>query len=315
MKSHLTGTFPRPEELVRVTRAFERHKLEKEELDEATKRAIIHLLDLQKKASLDYIVDGQLNWQDSFRPFSQICSGIRAGALTRWYDNNTFYRQPIIAEKVRYVGTGLKEYFRYDLIPSDAAKKAILPGPYTFAYSSQRPWYNTFADLVDDLAHAFHDTCRRLSEFGYTYFQFDEPALTFHKTSKDELTIAKNAFEILGSIPGAKTCLQTYFGDVTPLLESLLEFKTDGLGIDFYATSMASIQNYRFDKELGCGCVDGRNSLLESPRDLINLLQKVKSFADEMSVCPNCALEFLPYSVAEKKVQLLAETKTQVDQS
>ena len=307
MKSHLTGSFPRSEDLVRVTRAYERQKLGLEELQKATNKDIIHVLDLQKRASFSYLVDGQLNWQDRFRPFTRILSGMEPGALTRWYDNNTFYRQPIIKEKVRYVGTGLEEYFRYDLIPNDTAKKAILPGPYTFAYNSQRLAYSSVADLVDDLAHAIREACRRLSEVGYTYFQFDEPALTFHKPSKDELILAKNAFEILGGIPGAKTCLQTYFGDAAPILDSLLEFKTDAIGIDFYATSLESIKNYKFGKILGCGCIDGRNSLLETPTDLARFMNEARKIADDIYLCPNCDLEFLPYPVAEKKVQLISE--------
>ena len=312
MEAHLTGFFPRSEELVRITRAFERHKLGRSELEQATQNDAVHLLELQKKASFDYVVDGQLNWQDHFRPFSRIFSGINPSGLTRWYDNNTFYKQPIITEKVRFLGTGLEEYFRYDLIPVKTAKKAILPGPYTFAHSSQRPAYNSLADLVNDLAHALRETCRRLVEHGYSYFQFDEPALTFHKANNDELTIAKNAFEILGNIPNAKTCLETYFGDAAPILDSLLEFKTNCIGIDLYSTSLESIQDYKFDKELACGCVDGRNSLLENPADLAKVLHKTKTITDKISICPNCDLEFLPYTVAEKKIQLLSETKNRV---
>jgi 5-methyltetrahydropteroyltriglutamate--homocysteine methyltransferase len=313
LKTHLTGFFPRSEELVRVTRAFERHKLSRGEVEEAAQKDVIHLLGLQRDNSLDYAVDGQLNWQDHFRPFSHIFSGITPGGLTRWYDNNAFYRQPIITEKVRYLGTGLEEYFRYGPISADVAKKAILPGPYTFAHSSQRPAYKSLADLASDLAHAIRDTCRRLAEEGYTYFQFDEPTLTFHVPNKDELTIAKNAYEILENISNARTCLQTYFGDAAPILDSLLDFKTTSIGIDFYSTSLKAILDCKFDKELGCGCVDGRNSLLEDPTDLVNLIHEAENITDDIFICPNCDLEFLPYMVARKKVQLLSETKKRMN--
>lgn len=308
MKSHLTGTFPRSEELVRISRAFERRKVGSVELKQATEKDTIRLLELQNEATLDYIIDGRLNWQDHFRPFSRIFSGINPGALTRWYDNNTFYRQPIITDKVRYLGTDLEAYFRYDMIPKERAKKAILPGPYTFAHNSQTSAYKSQADLVDDLAHAIKETCKRLTELGYAYFQFDEPALTFKQPNRDALTVAKNAFETLSKMGNAKCCLQTYFGDAAPVLDSLLEFKTECIGIDFYATSLEAIENFEFDKELGCGCVDGRNSLLEDQADLINLVNRAEEIADEVFLCPNCDLEFLPYSVAEKKLQLLSQT-------
>ena len=67
---------------------------------------------------------------------------------------------------------------------------------------------------------------------------------------------------------GIKTRLQTYFGDAGPVMDYLLSYSVDCVGVDFYATSMDALREYSFSKELGCGCIDGRNSLLESPEDL-----------------------------------------------
>lgn len=311
--AHLTGAFPRSEQLVETTRAFERGRVSQVDLNTALYRGIAALVELQTNAGLDFIVDGQLNWQDLFRPFSEVFTGIQLGSLTRWFDNNSFYRKPIIAEKVGSRTTNIQTYFQYNHLPA-SAKKAILPGPFTFAVMSQNSAYSSLADLVDALAHALRDIATELCERGYSYLQFNEPCICLDKTTKPELEIAKHAFEICARGVSAKTALQTYFGDAAAVIDDLLDYPVDCIGLDMYAGSIDTILEYDFDKELGCGCIDGRNSLLESPDDLTELIAKVKQKIEpkRLFISPNCDLDFLPYSVAEKKIHLLSETKKKV---
>ena len=183
LRAHLTGVCPRSEQLIEITRAAERGCASQAELDDAFKRDVISLVELQLDAGLDLVVDGQLNWQDLFRPFSKLLTGIELGGLSRWFDNNTFYRKPVVTEKVRLASSSLGAYFRGDLLPSTVRKKAILPGPYTFAAMSQNTAYASFADLVDDLAHALSNCLRELVKAGYEYFQFNEPCLSLKNLS------------------------------------------------------------------------------------------------------------------------------------
>ena len=141
VEAHLAGIFPRSEQLVQVTRAAARGKATQSEVDAILYKDIEALVALQEAAGLEYVVDGQINWQDLFRPFSELLTGIRPGSVTRWFDNNTFYRKPIITEKIRFRGNGTRQYFRDDLLPRDIAKKAILPGPFTFAVMSENDAY------------------------------------------------------------------------------------------------------------------------------------------------------------------------------
>ena len=307
----LSGAFPRSEELVEITRAVDRGRGSQAELEQARRRDAEAVVALQSQSGLDPIVDGQLNWQDLFRPFSELLTGIQPGSLTRWFDNNTFYRKPIITEKVAYRGSNVDRYFRQDLLSDTSSKKAILPGPFTFAAMSQNAAYPSLGELADSFAHALKDVIRDLRKVGYACFQFNEPALVSRAISKDELKIARNAFQTYARSAGEKTVLQTYFGDGGQIVSELLEFPVDRIGIDFYATSIESISGLDFDKELGCGCVDGRNSLLESPEELKKLAVRVREDLEPkgLSLNPNCDLDFLPHPVAVKKVRLLSEAR------
>lgn len=310
VEAYLTGSFPRSESLVRATRAAARKGISPSELKAAFTSDISALIRLQSHAGLDLLVDGQLNWQDLFRPFSELFTGITLGGLTRWFDNNTFYRKPVIGGKVRFSNAEVEQYFRSDLLPASVPKAAILPGPFTFAVMSQNSAYASLSDLVDDIAHALKDTVGALQKFGYTRFQFNEPCLN-GGTLRGDVETAKQGFQTCAKGSVARTDLHAYFGDVSPVFHLLLDFPVDGLGLDFYANSLDSIAEYSFQKRLGCGCVDGRNSMIESSDDLIKFISKVRDKLEpkDLSICPNCDLEFLPSLIAEKKVHVLSETK------
>jgi 5-methyltetrahydropteroyltriglutamate--homocysteine methyltransferase len=288
-----------------------RGNLPQAEVDRVLRQDIESLVGLQEESNLDALVDGQLNWQDLFRPFNELLTGIDLGSLTRWFDNNTFYRKPIIVQKVALKSNGLQQYFRSDLLPKVSHKKAILPGPFTFAHLSENRAYSSFSDLLNDLARALQRVVAALQERGYEYFQFNEPSICAPGRTQPELEIAKQAYETCAHGIGGKSIIHTYFGDASQVIETLLDFPVDSIGIDFYATSVDSLKEYDFNKVLGCGCVDGRNSLLESPKELKMFVSRARESLEppDIYLTPNCDLEFLPETVAEKKVRLLGETK------
>jgi 5-methyltetrahydropteroyltriglutamate--homocysteine methyltransferase len=311
VQSYLTGSFPRSEQLIEATRAAARGKISPSVAEEAFRNDLAELVQLQIEAGLDFVVDGQLNWQDLFRPFSELFAGIQLGSLERWFDNNTFYRRPIVVDRVRFKGTTVDQYFRHGLLPANRAKKAILPGPYTFAAMCQNAAYQSTADLVDDIAHSLREIVTQLRRTGYQYFQFNEPYICYGGTTENELDMLKNALETCAKGIGEKTALQFYFGDASSFLDTILNCPIDCVGLDLYATSLDSLIEHDFTKELGCGCIDGRNSLLESWEDLKKLVGRIEEDVDPKGIflCPNCDLEFLPHTIAKKKIRILSEAK------
>lgn len=109
----------------------------------------------------------------------------------------------------------------------------------------------------------------------------------------------------------AHTTLQTYFGDAASVIDDLLDYSVNCLGLDFYSTSIESLAQHDFNLELGCGCIDGRNSLLETASMLNEFVAHVNERLSPKNIIvgPSCDLDFLPQKVAERKVRLLAEIK------
>jgi 5-methyltetrahydropteroyltriglutamate--homocysteine methyltransferase len=314
IETQLSGAFPRSERLVEATRAAVRGKATQADVQETLDRDIVALGQLQDDAQVKRIVDGQLDWQDLFRPFVHIFSGLEVGGITRWFDNNTFYKKPIVTAKVTFKDTGLTQYFHGNLLPTKTVRKAILPGPFTFATLCDNRAYRTGTELMIDLAHALREVVLELGKLGYSSFQFNEPAICAKTVTDSDLRTGKQAFEVCAKGIAGETALHTYFGDASSVINSLLDYPVDSIGIDFYATSAGDLTDIDFSKRINCGCIDGRNSLLESPNDVAKFAATVleKVAPKGLILTPNCDLDFLPRSVAEKKVRLLESASTLV---
>ena len=311
---HLTGIFPRPEQLIDVSRRFDRGRARENDLQDNLTRSIRQLIELQVENGFDMLVDGQLSWQDIFRPFSELLTGIEPGTLTRWFDNNTFYRAPVVKDKIRRRSeAAVGKYYYHNLMPTSMKRKAIMPGPYTFAKLSENTAYDSFANLVEDLASSLRDISGELIRTGYNFLQFNEPSLC--TATPEELEVAKRGFAVLAK-NSAKIMIQTYFGSVKDIISALLDFPVDCIGIDLYSNDISVMSEYSFNQELSCGCVDGRNSLIEPAEHIVELMIKVRNKVEpkQLYVGPNCDLEFLPYPVAEKKVHLLGEVRRRLNE-
>src|ERR1700686_5810611 len=59
-------------------------------------------LRVQTKGGMDFFSDGLLKWQDIFRPLMGAL-GVKPHTLVRWFDTNTFFREPELVGKVATV--------------------------------------------------------------------------------------------------------------------------------------------------------------------------------------------------------------------
>ncbi len=279
MKPTLVGIHPRPEWLVKLTRDYDRGRASKEQLENGFIRAEQELKSLQTRWGFEPAIDGLFRWQDMFRPLTQSIDGVEAGPLTRFFDNNTFYRKPLV-KGLRYRGG----------VPF-SGEKLILPGPYTFYVLSEvemskesfyRGLLEVYKEMIDDLKPRTT--------------QLNEPALVYRykKWEVDEVDydwVSTFAKELNASV-------HLYFGDPSEAYVFLAEREVPEIGLDLVEGPLL--------EDLGVpvtlGVVDGRNTYME---DLNHLIRVVTSFQDVRHVAPNCDLEFLPYEYAKRKMALL----------
>ncbi|MBX5327808.1 MAG: hypothetical protein QHH18_02395 [Candidatus Bathyarchaeota archaeon] len=311
---YITGILPRTKELVELTRAYERGKAGKRELEKAFEDATLEAINAQSSAGLTYITDGMLKWQDLLRPFTENLAGVAVGSLSRWFNNNTFYRKPVIVNELRREKNIIQNSSYIKLLPKNIPWKAILPAPYTFTQLSENKFYKSNEELMFKYAEILNEEIKSLAKLGFKYVQLSDPALVYkpfkQSISKDKIKTVNEALKV--SVEGAqiKTCLQTFFGDFCEILPDALDFPVDHFGIDLYETDLNKLKDYSFDKDIALGLVDARNSLVEEADTLIESIKEIveslhSSKQKDIFVCPNCDLEFLPWERAQEKMHLI----------
>ena len=310
---YVNGALPRPRKLIEQTRAYDRNRISEEELEKSFAEATEIVIDTQISNGLSYITDGMLKWQDLLRPFTENLKGIRLGSLTRWFDNNTFYRQPIITGRVESEKDVVTGSAYVEKLPKNIPWKAILPAPYTFVHLSETKSYENATESMFTFAEVIRKEIRSLATAGFSYVQLNDPALVYEPIAssrkKDELALVKDLLEIAVKGTSVKTCLQTYFGDIAEILPEALDFPVDHLGVDLYKTDFRKLKECSFEKGVALGLVDSRSSLVEEQAELAAIAKEiVESIYDsqirDVFICSNCDLEFLPWERAKEKMKV-----------
>jgi 5-methyltetrahydropteroyltriglutamate--homocysteine methyltransferase len=301
----LTGIHPRSEGLVQATRDFDRGRTDAKALAEVRRRDAQALVDTQVKAGFTHVSDGLLGFQDVFRPFAERVKGAKVGPITRWFDNNTFYRQPIIEGPLKRTQPILEPYLQKVKVPQGHTLKAVLPGPYTFAkLVDDKSYGSTSKHLTTFAREALGPELKWLAKEGYGWVQFNEPALVRDRPLPEEWEALGNAYMALLQNSSLTSTVSTYFGDASRILSELFELPVDYVGLDFTETALEALQEFAPSRGIQAGLVDGRSSIIEKPAELAAAANELLEAADVPSLvlAPTCDLEFLPRGVADEKV-------------
>ncbi|MBI2165275.1 MAG: methylcobamide--CoM methyltransferase [Chloroflexi bacterium] len=262
----------------------------------------------QVQAGVGLISDGQIRWEDGQTYFARRIGGFSINGLIRYFNNNTYFRQPAVTGKLGWQGPiGVRD-FLFAKERSPVPVKAVITGPYTLARLSQDQAYHNLRTLVLDLAEVLNQEAIALQRSGATFIQFDEPAIL---KWKGDFALFEEACRRLTRGLTAKTALYLYFWDIGELYPDLFHLPFQAYGLDFVSgeANYQIVKEFPSDKELGLGILDGRNTRLEPVEELVEGVRRMSSVVslDRMYVSPSCGLEFLPRDRANQKLVRLVE--------
>ena len=308
MKTTVIGAYPKiSDEHQDLRRALHRHdrgELEADGLaavlDESTRWAIGEL----DWAGIDVINDGQVRWDDMLAPFARAWNGCDRGPLERFYDNNTYFRQPVITGPITTEGTTLVRDFEFARREARGALKAAVCGPLTFATLAEDSHYRSLEDRTLAVADAIAAEIRGLGKAGATLIDVEEPALVAHP---EHFALARAAIERLAAA-GVPLALQTYFFPADPLLDALAAFPVAQIGIDLRSRETHVLEKLNTVRQtVVLGVVDARNTRVETERELVGFIEAAlkKIPADYLWLAPTTGLEYLPHDVAVQKLKVL----------
>ncbi|MEM3452245.1 MAG: hypothetical protein QW835_01285 [Candidatus Hadarchaeum sp.] len=288
---------------------LERCEITTEEFEKIQDEITQEVIEEQIKAGLDLVTDGQVRWYDPISHLARAINGCRINGLLRFFDTNFYFRQPVIEGKLSRRGAVLRREFSFAKKVSKKPVKPVLTGPYTLAKLSIDRSGLGLQKIVRNFAEIIAAEVKDLKEEGAEIIQVDEPAILKHP---EEFELFSEAVEIIAGEKGSSyLALYTYFGDVAPLYEKMLELPIDVIGLDFtYSPRLPQvIEEQGCDKDIGLGFIDGRNTKLERPEELLEKLQQMLPSlkGDTVYINPSCGLgDYLPREIAFQKLKVVA---------
>jgi methionine synthase II (cobalamin-independent) len=289
--------------VVAATRGLDRGRAGVETADAAFAQDLANFIQVQRTAGLDFYSDGLLRWQDIFRPLAEGL-GAKPHTLVRWFDTNTFFREPELAGSVG------KLVSPNGIVPEASVPQprvTTLPSPYMFSRAAHTDQDRN--QLMVDLAEqVLRPAAQAAIAAGSKLIHLEDPWLGYVGIKREDWAPLNEALETLHRDLGATLVFHVYFGDAGPHIDQLLRLPVDALGVDLTETDINELGS-GWDKGLVAGVINGRSSILEPVDALVELARRLTDTVrpNNLYLSSNCELGFLPTAVAERKVQRLGE--------
>ncbi|WP_226012727.1 5-methyltetrahydropteroyltriglutamate--homocysteine methyltransferase [Halomicrobium salinisoli] len=283
----------------------------------AYEQAREEVVDLQTDAGLDLAVEGQLRWDDMLAHPLAVADAVETRGIVRYYDNNNFYREPVVTDDLAASGDVGAELDAASGHVDDGLA-AVLPGPYTLAdlaadehYGDSESFLAAVADFLAAEAEQFSDV--------ETLFLL-EPSLLESPPGDGADERASEAIDAVASATDADVVAHTYWeshgGDGSldeKVYAHLLDADIDAVGFDLVADHEGStylINEYGCTDDVALGVVDGQNTLVEDTEEVAERVEWTLSNtpgADFETVYAtiNTPTFYLPSSKFEEKLETL----------
>ena len=314
MKTTVIGAYPKigdgpdAQELRRALHRRDRGEIGDADLDkvfdEVTRSAMAEI----EGAGIDVTNDGQIRWDDLLSPFARAWSGVEPGPLERFYDNNTYFRQPIIKGPIETDGRSLVRDYTFAAGVAKRELKAAVPGPLTFAMLAARDdQYRSIEDRTLAAADAIAKEIAGLAAAGARMIDIEDPAVV---AEPKYIELAREAYARLAGA-GHALALVTYFFPPDAVLESLASFPVGVIGIDVRSrdtTAFDRLDAFRTQYIL-LGVVDARNTRLETADEVARYAERALKLVpqERLRLATTTSLEYLPRDVARAKLAALVE--------
>lgn len=309
------GLFPLPDWAKRELedlKGHQKHDLisgeEGEQITSVYRRARRELIDIQEDAGLDQIVEGQLRWDDMLAHPLTVHPNVDTAGIVRYYDNNNFYREPVVTGPLEVDGDVSAELETANTYTESLT--AVLPGPYTLFDLATDNHYGSETAFFDAVA-AF--LAEEAAEFpAIDHLILPEPSLGTTTPSADVQSRLADGVNQITAAVDAPTTVVPYWGQPSSeTYTALLDADVTAIGFDLVTApeQHTLVSEYGAPEQIYLGVIDGQNTRVESGDELHN---RIDAFVEQGQidpattlVGPNTELFYLPTNRFEEKLTVL----------
>ena len=315
------GLFPLPDpakEELSDLKGHQKHDLisgtEGGEIAAAYKKYRTEVLDEQQSTGLDRIVEGQLRWDDMLAHPLTTHENVDPQGIVRYYDNNNFYRDPVVEGELTFSGDVADELEAASETVDSSSLQAVLPGPYSLFdlatdehYGDEHDFFEAIAEFLGGEVEAFpeHETLFLL-----------EPSLVENAPDEDTQEQLAEAVDTVAGETDADVVVHTYFGALDEKTYAhLMDADVEALGFDLVAgdreETLSNINEFGTKDAAALGIADGQNTLVESAETLEERVEwfqnqvPVQEF-DRLYLTTNTEPFYLPVNKHREKLAAIA---------
>ena len=319
MFATLAGAYPRtplPGKPFRLRAAY--GQLERGEIDAAGFRAVQdelvrEVLAEQADAGLELLTDGQVRWDDPLSPLTHGLDGLEATGLLRWFDTNTYFRQPRATGRPSWRAPITLDDWRFASSATSLPVKQCIVGPYTLGRLADAGDVGR-ETLTLAAAEALNQELRALLEAGAPVVQVDEYALTLVGPDDDaERRLFADAVRRLTDGLGdlGHLSLGITMGSGAHVGSAIFEAPFRSYLVDLIAgaDNWKLVADAPADRTVVCGVADARTT---RPDELESMVWSAHYAAStqrrglgRVGLAPSTGLEYLPRDRAKAKIEAL----------
>jgi 5-methyltetrahydropteroyltriglutamate--homocysteine methyltransferase len=271
-------------------------------------------LEWQTEAGLDRIAEGQGRWDDNIAHPLAVADAVDTRGIVRYYDNNNFYREPVVVDELAASGDVAAELDAAAEALGDASGlQAVLPGPYSLADLATDEQYGDDAAFLAAVAEFLADEVEQFPDVETLFLL--EPSLVENPPEAGADERASEAIDRVAAATDADVVCHAYWGAIPEKAYAhLMDAAIDAVGFDFVSDHEANLYNiteYGTTDDIALGLADGQNTRVETVETIrervewVNEQVPAQSF-DTTYLTTNTELFYLPVNKAREKLAVLA---------
>ena len=324
----IAGSLPKPAWLAEPEKLWAPWKSEGADLVRAKQDAAYLWMKEQEELGIDTVTDGEQFRSHFVHGFLEAIDGIDWQTKTKMgiRDNRYQVDVPTVTAPVRRSRSVHGAEARFTRGHTDHGLKFTLPGPMTICDTIANGHYESRADMALAFAEVLNQEARDLVALGVDVIQFDEPAFNVFMDDVNEWGIA--ALERAAEGLDCKTAVHICYGYG---IEANIQWKgtlgdewrqyeqifpaINASSIDQVSLECAnshvpmSVLSLLTNKELMVGVIDVANDVVETPDDVLKVIEEAMIYADADRImpCTNCGMAPLNRTLAEGKLAALGK--------
>ena len=230
---------------------------------------------------------------------------VTALPMKKWFTTNYHYLVPELESSEEIKLNSTKPFDEFNEAKAlGITTKPVLIGPYTFLKLARDPQAEELEfdkGLVNAVAAVYAEVLAKFNELGAQWVQIDEPYLVLDKQPGD-IELFKTLYaKILPAKAGVKVLLNTYFGHIADVYETVNLLGFDVIGLDLNEgreENLAAVDKFGVasDTTIFAGVVNGRNIWRNNYAVSLGLVDALRTKTDAVAVSTASSLLHVPFS-------------------